>query len=70
MPSRDEQLSVGGLMITIAVVAVLIAVFLALREGPLVPDPPYVPRARPPRSLSRPILIAGVGDRRCEALRT
>ena len=70
MPSRDEQISVGGLMVAIAVVAVLIAVFLALREGPLVPDPPYVPRARPPRSLSRPILIAGLGGRQCEAFWT
>jgi hypothetical protein len=62
MQSRDEQISLGAAMIAIAVAAVIIAVILALREEPLVADPPYVPRARPPaklrEKLNRPILIA------------
>jgi hypothetical protein len=43
MESRDVQISLGAAMITIAVVAVFIAVILALREEPLVADSPYVP---------------------------
>jgi hypothetical protein len=53
MPSRDVEISVGGIMVAIAVVAVAIAAYVALREEPLVPDPPYVPRARPPAGPSQ-----------------
>ncbi len=60
MTSRENQISVGALMIAIAVVAILLGVILALREGPLVADPPYVPRPKPPRQ--RPLLIAGHSD--------
>jgi hypothetical protein len=63
MVSRDNQVSLVGLMIAIAVLAVALAVFLALRDGPMVGDPPYVPRARPRRPLRRPILIAGLHHR-------
>ena len=64
MPSPDNQITVGAVMVAIAVVAVMLAVVLALREEPLVPDPPYVPPTRPRTNFRDPILIAcfGLGD--------
>jgi hypothetical protein len=47
MQWRDVQFSVGKAMIVIAVLAVSLAVILALREEPLVPDPPYLRKSAP-----------------------
>jgi hypothetical protein len=71
MQSRDEQISLGAAMIAIAVVAVFIVVTWALREEPLVADPPfvlpkeplvadpaYVPPTRIQEDFSGAILIA------------
>jgi hypothetical protein len=69
MHSREEQISLGAAMIAIALVAVVFAIIVALREEPLVPDPPYVPRTVPPGKLQKhthpPILIAlsGIAER-------
>ena len=61
---RIISLALRQVAIAIAVVAVLLGVTLALREGPLVADPPYVPRAKPHGKLRPPILIAGLDHRR------